>query len=62
MGHAVTAALLGFTAAMVGVLWWAMRRINQRREKGEEDGKVAGLTEEEVDALGDESPRYRYAT
>ncbi|KAL8640733.1 MAG: hypothetical protein Q9226_008713, partial [Calogaya cf. arnoldii] len=62
MGHAVTIALLGFTGLMVGIVWWAMVRINKRRESGDEDGKIMGLTEEQTDALGDESPRYRYAT
>ncbi len=62
MGHAVTIALLGFTAGLIGILWWAMVRINKRREAGDEDAKIVGLTQEETDGLGDESPRYRYAT
>ncbi|KAL8902125.1 MAG: hypothetical protein Q9207_004874 [Kuettlingeria erythrocarpa] len=62
MGHAVTISLLGFTAGLIGLLWWAMVRINKRREAGDEDAKIMGLTQEEIDGLGDESPRYQYAT
>ncbi|KAL8987792.1 MAG: hypothetical protein Q9177_003044 [Variospora cf. flavescens] len=62
MGHAVTIALLGLSAAISGLLWWTMLRINGRREEGKEDWKMVGLTEEEVDELGDESPRFRFGT
>jgi hypothetical protein len=34
-------------------------RINARRSSGEEDHKLVGKTLEEVDAMGDESPRFR---
>ncbi|KAL8805330.1 MAG: hypothetical protein Q9182_002004 [Xanthomendoza sp. 2 TL-2023] len=62
MGHAVTIALLAFSALVSGVLWWFMVNINKGRAAGKEDGKMSGLTEEEIDELGDESPRYIYAT
>lgn len=57
-GHAVTIAFLGCSAVITMGLWWAMLRINRRRREGAEDWKMAGLTEEEVDELGDESPRF----
>ncbi|KAL8720016.1 MAG: hypothetical protein Q9225_003061 [Loekoesia sp. 1 TL-2023] len=62
MGHSVTIALLVLSAVVSGILWWSMARINKRRIAGDEDGKVLGMTEEQINDLGDESPRYIYAT
>ncbi|KAL8715427.1 MAG: hypothetical protein Q9220_000761 [cf. Caloplaca sp. 1 TL-2023] len=62
MGHAVTIALLALSAVVSGVLWWSMVNINKRRAAGKEDGKTVGLSEEQIDELGDMSPRYVYAT
>ncbi|KAL8691251.1 MAG: hypothetical protein Q9224_004222 [Gallowayella concinna] len=49
-------------AVVSGVLWWAMANINKRRAAGEEDWKMSGLTEEQIDELGDESPKFVYTT
>lgn len=62
MGHAVTLGLLSISALTSGLLWWAMVGINRRRRAGMEDWKMAGRTEEEIDEMGDDSPRYVYAT
>ncbi|KAI4205287.1 MAG: hypothetical protein LQ350_000610 [Teloschistes chrysophthalmus] len=62
MGHAVTLALLALSAAVSGVLWYTYVRTNERRRAGLEDEKVRGMTDEEIDELGDESPRYIFAT
>lgn len=62
MGHAVTIALLAFSAVASAVLWWGMARVNRRRRAGKEEGRVLGMAEEEINELGDESPRYLYAT
>lgn len=35
-------------------------QMNKRRKAGKEDYKIAGMSEEEVDALGDRSPRFVY--
>jgi hypothetical protein len=35
-------------------------RVNKRRDRGDEDWKMEGLSEEEIDAMGDKSPLYRY--
>lgn len=61
-GHVVTIAMLVLSAVFSGVLWWAFARINKRRLAGREDEKMLGKTEEEIDEMGDESPRYIYAT
>jgi hypothetical protein len=36
--------------------------VNTRQKEGKEDHKIAGMTEEEVNELGDESPRFMYTT
>jgi hypothetical protein len=41
-------------------MWFQLRRINSRREKGEEEHLVEGMTEEDVAEMGDDSPRFRY--
>lgn len=33
---------------------------NKRRMQGKEDGKLAGMQEQEVSELGDESPRFMF--
>ncbi|KAL8791672.1 MAG: hypothetical protein Q9195_005755 [Heterodermia aff. obscurata] len=62
MGHAVTLGLLVISALANALLWWAMASTNRRRRAGMEDWKMVGKTEEEVDEMGDDSPRYIYAT
>ncbi|CAE6442089.1 unnamed protein product [Rhizoctonia solani] len=59
-GHAVSLAMVAFASVTYGVLTVVYSRINTRRSSGEEDYKLAGKTLEEVDAMGDESPRFRY--
>jgi hypothetical protein len=41
-------------------MWFQLRHINSRREKGEEEHLVEGMTEEDVAEMGDDSPRFRY--
>ncbi|KAL8927090.1 MAG: hypothetical protein Q9172_001512 [Xanthocarpia lactea] len=62
MGHSVTIGLLALCAMINGVLWSSMVDTNKKRAAGKEDWKISGLTEEEIDELGDRSPRYIYAT
>ena len=62
MGHVVTIALLAVSALVSAVLWCSMARANKRRRAGDEDDKVLDMTEEQMDELGDDSPRYIYAT
>jgi cbb3-type cytochrome oxidase subunit 3 len=59
-GHGITMAMVGFAIVCYAVLWFALDRINKRREKGEEEHLITGMSDEEVAELGDESPRFRY--
>lgn len=59
-GHAVTLAMVGFASGVYGFMWWYLARENKRRKEGREDGKVAGMTEEEIAELGDRNPRYMF--
>lgn len=52
---------LMFMAAVIYLFFWGyFRYLNKRREEGKEDYKVQGMTEEEIEELGDENPRFRY--
>lgn len=62
MGNAVTLALVGFSACIYTFMWFHYRRINVARAKGEEDYKIEGLEEEEIEEIGDLNPRFRYTT
>lgn len=61
-GHAVTMSLLAVACAIYTSMHFYFRWENRKRERGERDARIEGLTEEEVLALGDENPRYRFAT
>ncbi|KAL9010714.1 MAG: hypothetical protein Q9173_004384 [Seirophora scorigena] len=62
MGHAVTAALMGLCAVINGVLWWSLVDTNKKRAAGKEDWKIEGLTDEQIDEMGDKSPKFVYST
>ncbi|KAG9255500.1 major facilitator superfamily domain-containing protein [Emericellopsis atlantica] len=59
-GHAVSMAFIAIAASIYLLMWWWFRRQNQRKMNGEEDHKVVGMTEEEIDELGEHNPRFRY--
>jgi len=59
-GHAVTLALVGFAVILLGAISAYFSAINRKRMRGEEDEKVSGMSDEEIDELGDRSPRYLY--
>lgn len=62
MGHAVTVAILMVSVTMDAVLWSYMARINRRRKAGKEDDKMQGMTEYQINEMGDRSPRYIFVT
>ena len=61
-GNAVTLSLVGFAGVVYGLMWWYYHEKNKRREHGLEDDKVAGMTAEEIEEMGDRSPRFKYST
>ena len=50
-------AVVGF-----GTVWVYYIYINGRRASGKEDEKTAGLSEAELEELGDKSPRFIFVT
>ncbi|EUC64534.1 MFS transporter, partial [Rhizoctonia solani AG-3 Rhs1AP] len=61
-GHAVSLAMVALATCVYGLLAVVYARINARRDRGEEEYKIVDKTPEQVDALGDESPHFRYMT
>lgn len=61
-GNAVTLALVGFSGILYGTMWLCLTTINKRRAQGLEEDKIAGMTEEEIQELGDRNPRFQYST
>ncbi|PYH71114.1 MFS general substrate transporter [Aspergillus vadensis CBS 113365] len=59
-GNAVTLSLVGFAGVVYGLMWWYYHGKNKRREQGLEDEKIAGMSEEEIEEMGDRNPRFRY--
>ncbi|CUS10395.1 unnamed protein product, partial [Tuber aestivum] len=54
-GHAVSLCMVAWAALVWGFLWWWLSRANACRDRGEEDSKVSGMSEQEILELGDES-------
>ncbi|KAL1641814.1 hypothetical protein SLS58_005856 [Diplodia intermedia] len=61
-GHSVTLSLALVAVAFICFLSWHFARVNRRRAAGKEDWKLAGLTPEQVEELGDRSPHFVYTT
>lgn len=53
--------MVSFALACYAVMWFHLRGINARRERGEEEHVIVGMSSDEVAELGDDSPRFRYA-
>ncbi|KAJ5180090.1 hypothetical protein N7492_003300 [Penicillium capsulatum] len=61
-GNAVTLALVGFAGLVYGAMWVSLNAINKRRAQGLEDDKIAAMSEEDVQEMGDRNPRFEYST
>lgn len=61
-GHAITMGMLIFGVVSFLFMWIYYVIVNKRRADGKEDYKVQGLSDEEIDELGDRSPRFVYVT
>ena len=58
--YAVSLAMVACAAVIFVSMSMYYRAKNKRRDEGKEDYKLMGKTEEEIEAIGDESPLYRY--
>ncbi|GAB7337480.1 hypothetical protein MBLNU457_g2811t1 [Dothideomycetes sp. NU457] len=61
-GHGVTLALVAWSVCVYAFMSWYFTQENRKRRNGERDEKITGMSEEEITALGDENPRYRFTT
>jgi hypothetical protein len=59
-GHSVSMALIAMSSVIYLAFWMWFRRQNQRKLAGKEDHKVANMTEEEAEELGEDYPRFLY--
>lgn len=60
-GYGVSIAAVGVSSVIFTGMTVYYRGINRGRSEGREDWKVEGKTEDEVNEMGDKSPRYVYA-
>ncbi|KAL1303255.1 hypothetical protein AAFC00_006669 [Neodothiora populina] len=60
-GHAVSLSMVAFATAVYAFMWWWFARENEKRRRGERDGVLEGLSEDEVVRLGDENPRFVFS-
>ena len=54
--------MVAFGTLSFGFMWVYYSFVNNRRAEGKEDPKIAGMSDEEVEELGDDSPRFTYVT
>lgn len=59
-GYSATIGMLGMAMVIHTTLWLHMRRKNQRKLAGLEDWRIEGKTEEEINEMGEDNPRYMY--
>ncbi|KAF8288582.1 hypothetical protein DL93DRAFT_2174306 [Clavulina sp. PMI_390] len=52
--------MLGVALVIHSILWISYHVANKRRAEGKEDHKIDGMTDEQVEEMGDESPRFVY--
>ncbi|GAB7325810.1 hypothetical protein MBLNU13_g09894t1 [Cladosporium sp. NU13] len=60
-GHAVTMAMVATGCLIYATLYFYYTWENKKRASGQRDHLVEGKTEEEILAMGDESPRFMFA-
>ena len=53
-------AMVGFACICYCIMWFHFNKMNSKRERGEEEHLIEGMSDEEVAELGDDSPRFRY--
>ena len=60
LGHGFALGYLCMNIIVVGTLWAVLRAENRKRDRGERDGRLEGVSEDEW--LGDDDPRWRFQT
>ncbi|KAL4794351.1 histidine phosphatase superfamily [Aspergillus venezuelensis] len=58
-GNAVTLGLVGFAGIVYGLMWVYYEWKNKQRDQGLEDAKIEGMSDEQIEEMGDMSPRFR---
>ena len=59
-GHGVSLAVVTLSGSIFGMMTWYYSRVNKQRATGKDDWKMEGKTDQEVEEMGDYSPRYVY--
>lgn len=60
VGHSFALGYLLANVIVVATLWAVLKKENKRRDHGERDDRLVGISEDEW--LGDEDPRWRFQT
>lgn len=53
--------LVALAAVIYAVMSLYFSRENERRARGDEDHTIVGMSKEDVDEMGDRSPRFVYS-
>ena len=61
VGHGVAAGYLVGNVLVTSLLWMVLKRENERRDRGERDDRLVGVSGED-EWLGDDDPRWRFQT
>lgn len=56
----MTLGLVAFATLVYSLMSLLLARENRLRREGKEDSKIVRMTDEEIEELGDESPRFIY--
>ena len=57
-GHAVTLSMAGAGALIYTFMALYFIQRNKKRQNGDEDGLITGMSEDEIAEKGDENPRF----
>lgn len=58
----MTMSMAALATLIYGFMWWFLAQKNRYRLEGKEDARIANMSDEEVEELGDLSPRFLYST
>lgn len=56
----MTLGLVAFATVLYSLLSFFLARENRLRREGKEDYKIERMTDEEIEEIGDKSPRFLY--